>query len=146
MTRKGMSPTSRSLVPTDIGEGEAREPTERELLSVRMKQGHRQKQPIETTMNQNKGPGPQAVASVLGRTTYRKTITIVLLVSASLLYGCVGTMLPGRMYALPTGRTLQFSIQTSYGNGTMEAYDPQMPLPKVSWPATKGQRFVSTSR
>ena len=38
--------------------------------------------------------------------------------------GCAGTMLPGRMYTTPAGRVLQFSIQTSYGNGKMEAYDP----------------------
>ena len=33
-------------------------------------------------------------------------------------------MLPGRMYAHPSGRTLPFQIQTSYGNGRMTAADP----------------------
>ncbi len=40
------------------------------------------------------------------------------------LSGCAGVMLPGRMYAHPSGRTLQFQIQTSYGNGRMTAADP----------------------
>ena len=40
------------------------------------------------------------------------------------LTGCAGAMLPGRMYAHPSGRTLQFQIQTSYGNGRMTAADP----------------------
>ncbi|MFX0203737.1 MAG: DUF4094 domain-containing protein [Candidatus Hodarchaeota archaeon] len=54
-----------------------------------------------------------------------KAKTISLLLVGSFFSGCAGTMLPGRMYALPAGRTLQFSIQTSYGNGIMEAFDPQ---------------------
>ena len=49
-------------------------------------------------------------------------ITIGLL--AALLAGCVGGMIPGRMYTAASGRTLPFSIQTSYGNGKMEALDP----------------------
>ena len=39
--------------------------------------------------------------------------------------GCAGTILPGRMYALPAGKTLQFHIVTSRGNGKMDAFDPQ---------------------
>lgn len=54
-----------------------------------------------------------------------KMLNIIVVAITTLFSGCAGTMLPGRMYALPTGRTLQFSIQTSYGNGTMEAFDPQ---------------------
>lgn len=54
-----------------------------------------------------------------------KKISFLLFVTAALVAGCVGTMLPGRMYATPAGRILLFSIQTSYGNGRMEAFDQQ---------------------
>jgi len=54
-----------------------------------------------------------------------KNTTFPLLIAGTLLVGCAGAMLPGRMYAIPTGRSLPFSIQTSYGNGVMEAFDPQ---------------------
>jgi len=50
-------------------------------------------------------------------------LTASVCVVALLNGGCAGTMLPGHMYT--TGRVLQFSIQTSYGNGKMEAYDPE---------------------
>jgi len=33
-------------------------------------------------------------------------------------------MLPGKVYALSAGRTLQFAIEKSYGHGRMEALDP----------------------
>ena len=39
--------------------------------------------------------------------------------------GCVGNMLPGRIYDTSTGAMLDFSIQTSYGNGTMTAFNPK---------------------
>jgi hypothetical protein len=39
--------------------------------------------------------------------------------------GCVGTMLPGRIYDTSTGATLDFSIQTSRGHGIMTAFNPK---------------------
>lgn len=50
---------------------------------------------------------------------------ILIVVTAALLAACAGTMLPGRMYASPDGQVLQFSIETSYGNGRMTAYNDQ---------------------
>lgn len=46
-------------------------------------------------------------------------------IAAVVLSGCVGTMLQGRMYASPGGQLLQFSIETSYGQGKMAAYNPK---------------------
>jgi len=45
--------------------------------------------------------------------------------AAIVLSGCVGTMLPGRMYASPSGQILQFEIETSYGQGKMTAFNDQ---------------------
>lgn len=42
-----------------------------------------------------------------------------------ILSGCAGTMLPGRMYASPSGQLLQFAIETSYGQGKMTASNAQ---------------------
>jgi len=56
----------------------------------------------------------------------KNNITKILVLLLSIAFtGCVGRMLPGRMYATAIGNTLQFQIQTSYGNGRMEAYDPK---------------------
>lgn len=52
-------------------------------------------------------------------------LRIPLLLLSLTLVGCAGKMLPGRIYAAETGRTIQFQIQTSYGNGKMSAADPQ---------------------
>ena len=41
------------------------------------------------------------------------------------LSGCVGMMLPGRMYVTPNGQKLEFAIEESYGQGKMTAYNPQ---------------------
>lgn len=54
-----------------------------------------------------------------------KLVGVARLLAAMLLAGCAGRMLPGRMYALPAGHLLEFTIETSYGNGRMEAFDPQ---------------------
>jgi hypothetical protein len=55
-----------------------------------------------------------------------KPCLLIIAVSiAIMLSGCVGTMLPGRMYASPNGQMLQFAIQTSYGSGTMTAFNDQ---------------------
>lgn len=55
----------------------------------------------------------------------RQTLFIGLVCCMSIvLFGC-STMLPGHLYAVPSGRTLQFSIQKSFGNGRMEATDTQ---------------------
>ncbi len=62
------------------------------------------------------------------KTNVTKTLLLILTFAFA---GCAGRMLPGRMYAIPTGNTLQFQIQTSYGNGRMEAYD-----------AKTGERFT----
>ena len=50
---------------------------------------------------------------------------LVCVIAVAVLSGCVGTMLPGRMYASPSGQLLQFNIQTSRGNGKMDAYNEQ---------------------
>lgn len=51
-------------------------------------------------------------------------IIVATILGAALIAGCVGTMLPGRMYASPNGQTLQFEIETSYGQGKMTAFNP----------------------
>lgn len=56
---------------------------------------------------------------------------LVCLVAGFVLSGCVGAMLPGRMYASPNGQVLQFNIQTSRGSGSMNAFNDQ-----------SGERFV----
>ena len=58
-------------------------------------------------------------------------IAIVVTLLSSLLSGCVGKMLPGRMYATQTGSISEFQIQTSRGNGKMTAFDPKT-----------GERFI----
>ncbi|SEL25799.1 hypothetical protein SAMN05216387_107103 [Nitrosovibrio tenuis] len=50
---------------------------------------------------------------------------LVCLIGAVVLAGCVGTMLPGRMYASPNGQILKFEIETSYGQGKMTAFNDQ---------------------
>lgn len=40
------------------------------------------------------------------------------------LFGCAGAMLPGKMYSLKDGVEMNFEIQTSYGTGSMTAYNP----------------------
>ena len=56
----------------------------------------------------------------------RLTMLLLLFgISAVFFVGCAGTALPGRIYALPAGRTLQFHIVTSRGNGKMDAFDPK---------------------
>jgi hypothetical protein len=51
---------------------------------------------------------------------------LVWLIAGFILSGCantLGVMLPGRMYASSDGQMLQFSIETSTGNGKMTAFN-----------------------
>ena len=51
---------------------------------------------------------------------------LVWLIAGFILSGCANTlevMLPGRMYASSDGEMLQFSIETSTGNGKMTAFN-----------------------
>lgn len=48
---------------------------------------------------------------------------IILTVLLLALVGCAGQMLPGRIYTASSSRILQFNIETSRGNGKMDAVD-----------------------
>ncbi len=52
-----------------------------------------------------------------------RKIFIILLITLSLI-SCAGKILPGKMYSLTNGTEMDFKIQTSYGTGSLSAFNP----------------------